>query len=98
MRQLLFLFASTAIFFSACNESVDKPVPDKVDSAEKAEDTDADFVGLSEKDAEALAGKRGLKHRVVEREGEMLPATRDLRQDRLNFIVKDGKVTKVSRG
>ncbi|MAS96811.1 MAG: hypothetical protein CMO55_26775 [Verrucomicrobiales bacterium] len=59
---------------------------------------DKDFIGKTEEAAGKLAKKRGLKSRVVERDGQMLPATRDYRVDRVNFTVMKGKVTKVSRG
>ena len=87
-----------AFAFSGCKESSEKPNPGDVEPIRQVDGTDADFKGLSEADAAALAEKRQLKHRVVERDGKPLPATRDMRPDRVNFTVTAGKVTKVSRG
>ena len=97
MKQLL-LLTVVALFFPACRGSGEKTAPDKVAPVQQMEGTESDFVELSEKEAGALADTRELKHRVVEREGEMLPATRDYRPDRLNFVIKGGKVAKVTRG
>ena len=52
-------------------------------------------VGLSEADAEAAAAEEGWTIRVVRRDGEDLPATMDLRPERVNVEVTDGEVTAV---
>ena len=57
-----------------------------------------DFVGLTLKEAEALADKHALRHRVVMLDGKPRPATKDYRPERLNFTVVDGKVTAVRKG
>lgn len=59
---------------------------------------DKDFVGLTKAEADKLAKERSLKSRVVEEDGKMFPVTKDLRPDRVNFTVKDGKIVKVTRG
>lgn len=59
---------------------------------------DAEFVGLTLEEAEALAEKRELPHRVVMVDGEPRPATKDYRPNRLNFELESGKVVKVTRG
>ncbi|WP_018968667.1 hypothetical protein [Rubritalea marina] len=64
----------------------------------KAKPNDTDFIGLSIEDAQALSKKHELRCRVIEVDGKPRPMTLDLRPDRLNFHVKDGKVTKVTRG
>ena len=94
----LFLCLLAVFAFSGCKESSEKPKPDEVEPVHQADGTDADFEGLSEKEAGTLAEKRDLKHRVTERDGQPLPATRDFRPDRVNFSVKAGKVISVSRG
>lgn len=53
------------------------------------------YVGLSEVDALNQAARGNKPARVVERDGESLPADSSFVQGRLNFYVKDGKVTKV---
>lgn len=77
------------------------PRPPSPPAGAPAEPTEAEmksYEGLTLEDAEAKATSQGFKHRVVERDGQMLPTTRDLRMDRLNFKVKDGKVIGVTKG
>ncbi|PID70653.1 hypothetical protein CSB37_01035 [bacterium DOLZORAL124_38_8] len=50
------------------------------------------YNGLSEKAAAELAKKNGVAFRVVERDGNPLPTTADLRPGRINAVVKDGTV------
>jgi membrane-bound inhibitor of C-type lysozyme len=52
-----------------------------------------DFVGMSEAEAEAQAAEKGVMFRVVERDGEMLPTSRDYREGRINAVVETGVVT-----
>lgn len=59
---------------------------------------DSDFVGLSHEDAIKLAKKRKLRHRPVMIDGKSLPVTKDMRRDRVNFVIKNGIVVRVSRG
>jgi len=54
------------------------------------------LVGLSEDDATEAAEERGWTIRVVQRDGEDLPATMDLRPDRVNVEVTDGSVTSIA--
>ena len=56
------------------------------------------FIGLRLAEAEEKAEKADLPHRVVRRDGQDLPVTRDYRPERLNFVVEKGIVTKVSNG
>ncbi len=58
--------------------------------------SDNDYVGLSEAAALAKAKQSNTPARVVERDGQPLPATMDFREGRLNLTVTDGKVTKVN--
>ena len=69
-------------------------------SAEKPprEERDEDFLGLDLAEAERLAARRKLSHRVVVLEGRPRPATKDYRPDRVNFEVEGGRIAKVSRG
>ena len=39
-----------------------------------------------------------IKYRVVERDGEPFPVTMDFLPDRLNFKIKDGVITAVTKG
>ncbi|MDF1813443.1 MAG: hypothetical protein P1V20_14695 [Verrucomicrobiales bacterium] len=60
--------------------------------------SDADFIHLTEKEAATLAKKRGLKYRIVIREGERLPLTLTIQKSRINFAIINGYVTRVERG
>lgn len=59
------------------------------------EDSAAELVGLDEDEATEAAEDRGWTVRVVRRDGEDLPATLDLRPNRVNVEVTDGVVTAV---
>lgn len=50
------------------------------------------FVGLSEQEALDKAAREQIPARVIERDGQPLPATMDFVYGRHNFSVKDGRV------
>jgi hypothetical protein len=52
-----------------------------------------DMLGLRQQDAERLAKQNGCAMRVVERDGETLGRTDDLRVNRINVDVERGYVT-----
>ena len=54
-----------------------------------------DYIGLTEEEALEKARNEGVTARVVERDGESLPVTMDLRFGRHNFSVRDGEVYSV---
>ena len=54
----------------------------------------ADYVGLSEREAGALAARRGVPWRVVCRDGAGLAVTADLQPARVNLVVVDGEVVR----
>lgn len=56
------------------------------------------YLGLEQKVAGDTADQAGVKWRVIEIDGQPLPATMDYRPDRLNFAIKDGKVIRVTQG
>ncbi len=53
-----------------------------------------DYIGLIESDAVSRADSLQQPYRIVERDGESLPVTQDLNEDRLNFVITDGVVTR----
>jgi hypothetical protein len=55
-----------------------------------------ELVGKTVKEAEAVASQHACTVRVTERDGEPLPATMDLRGDRIDVTVVDGKITAVA--
>jgi len=60
--------------------------------------TNESFIGLAVKDAHTLAKKKNRPSRVAEIDGKPQATTRDLRPDRFNFSIKDGKVIRVTKG
>ena len=59
---------------------------------------DQDFVGLDLELAQELATQRSVRIRVIQVDGQNLPATRDYRTDRLNCTVANALIVKVGRG
>lgn len=72
------------------------PVPENAASGEIP--TPSSFVGLPLEEAEAKAKAADLPHRVIRKDGEEFPVTRDYRPERLNFTVENGIVTEVTQG
>jgi len=99
MRIHFLPFFAIAFIMSSCRDEMKHgtPAPEPVVEKGAAQEKDADFVGLAEKDGAALAEKRGLRHRVVSVDGQLRPTTRDYRKDRVNFELEGGKIVKVSR-
>ena len=54
------------------------------------------WFGKTEADATAAAEKAGVKFRVVMRDGEPQPTTRDMRPGRINATVQDGHVMHIA--
>jgi hypothetical protein len=98
MKTSLFLLVLAAVACQPKNASDSLPP----DSAEKqtsnAISTPESFVGMTLEAAEAKAKGADLPCRVVRKDGEDLPVTRDYRPERLNFTVEKGVVTKVTNG
>ena len=70
----------------------------KSESLQQQAESDADFIGLEQAAAEALAKKRGLHFRVGSIDGQPLPGTMDYREDRVTVSIENGKVVSVVRG
>lgn len=68
--------------------------PDK----QQDDQTTAGYIGLTEEAAIALARQENRPCRVVERDGQPFPVTRDYRPQRVNLRVRDGVVYAASRG
>jgi hypothetical protein len=71
------------------------PAPDTIACKADGMDDKA-LVGKTEQEAGALLG--GCSWRVIERDGQRLPATMDYRVERRNLAIANGKVISVSRG
>ena len=99
-KSLIFL---TPLCFAACQPRQEpKPPVSPEPAAETPHSgevpTPSSFVGLTEEEANAKAIKADLPHRVINRDGQSLPVTRDYRPERLNFTIENGKVTAVTNG
>lgn len=88
------------LILSGCQpkHSADPPPSDSTEKQSAVVPVPGSFVGLTLEDAEAKAEKADLPHRVVKKDGEDFPVTRDYRPERLNFTVEKGVVTKVTNG
>lgn len=69
--------------------------PEKGTSERSEMFEEEDFVGLTEREAKDKAKAADTPIRVLERDGQPLPATMDLREGRVNLYINDGVVTKV---
>ena len=56
------------------------------------------LAGLSEADATAAAAQKGFTVRIIARDGEWYPVTKDYRLDRINFVVVSGVVVDATIG
>lgn len=59
---------------------------------------DADFIGLKLDEAKALAEKRKIESRVIDEDGQISPVAIRLTIQRINFVVRSGKVIRALRG
>lgn len=64
--------------------------------ADEQSDGEETYVGLSVTEAQALAAENNVPFRVVERDGELLPTTKDFRLGRVNAIVESNLVVDYS--
>jgi len=74
------------------DETSETPAEPAADDVADVPAVPTDYVGLSEDDAAVLAEVNNVLFRVVERDGEMLPTTRDYRPGRINAVVANGVV------
>ena len=96
--------ATTVLLLAACGDSGSSETePAKTSPPAKAlmcpegSNFDANtLLGKEEKAAQSLAKQNDCDMRVTERDGEMFPMTMDFRPNRVNVVVADGKVSKVT--
>jgi hypothetical protein len=87
-----------------CQTNGDQPERDETIPAETATATEIDvtktetMIGQPLEKVQAACDAAEVKHRVIEVDGEPRMVTRDYRPDRLNFKVKAGLVTEVTKG
>lgn len=58
----------------------------------KLSEKKSSYIGLTEQDATNLAEKNGVPFRVIERDGQPIPTTKDYIEGRVNASVQDGTV------
>lgn len=68
---------------------------DECKTIEEKEVCAKDYVGLSETEAVSKAEEKEIASRVIERDGKGLLVNSDRNENRLNFTVENGIVTKV---
>ncbi len=99
----------TVVFLVSCRvEKKDEPASSSSSPVEVKEEKEKEMA-YDVKDADSLVGHKldevqaaleaaGIRFRVVERDGEPLPATMDYLPERLNFKIKDGVIVGVTKG
>lgn len=76
------------------SEKTDAPITNETTTA--VEVNNSDYIGMTTVEAEAKAESEGVIFRVVEKDGQSLPAARDSREGRINASVESGIVTEYS--
>jgi hypothetical protein len=79
-------------------EELQRPEGQFAESARATQTIATRLVGLDEETAVAAAAERGCDFRVVRRDRVVLPVTMDLRSNRINATVVNGRVTAVDVG
>lgn len=92
------LFSASLILALASLAAGCREMPADPDADREEVEKEEGFIGLSLRDAEKLAVKRGLPHRVTMLDRQPQMATRDYLPNRVNFAVEKGRVIGVSRG
>ncbi len=77
--------------------ATEEPDPQASEAATTKEFAD-ELVSKSEEEAQEATEQAGYTFRVIEREGEPLPATTDYRTDRINVVIEDGDITSATVG
>lgn len=66
--------------------------------AAPANKEDEAYLNLIPEAAQALAKKRGLKFRIISQDGKTIPVSRKVEKARLNFVIENGKIIRLTRG
>jgi hypothetical protein len=100
MKKLLFLIPFVAIISCQTKGEDTKTAPAAVEAEPAAIDISKpdSLIGQPLEKVQAACDAAEVRHRVVEIDGEPQAATRDYRPERLNFSVKDGFITSVTKG
>lgn len=88
--------AAALIWQNYANAPTDDNTTSQQEEPTPADPNDTEqYVGMTEEDALRCAKENNKTARVIERDGDAVPSTMDLRAGRLNFSVEDGIVTGV---
>jgi hypothetical protein len=100
MKNLLPLLTLACLL--SCQTNGDQPKPYETILAENAPEIDVTktetMIGQPLEKVQAACDAAEVRHRVIEVDGEPRMGTKDYRPDRLNFKVKAGLVTEVTKG
>ena len=100
MKNLLPLLTLACLL--SCQTNGAQPKPDETILAENAPEIDVSktetMIGQPLEKVQAACDAAEVRHRVIEVDGEARMGTKDHRPDRLNFKVKAGLVTEVTKG
>ena len=88
MRTFVVVTIAAALALSACGDDDDDSSDDTVASEETVAADIPDVIGESVEDATATLEDAGFTLRVVNRDGEDLPATADFVENRVNVAVE----------
>lgn len=86
---LIMIVVISAMFFLMTSERAQAPALEETNTTAAP----TDYINLTVAAAEAKATTDGVLFRVVEKDGQQLPTTRDYRPGRINAVVTDGIVT-----
>jgi hypothetical protein len=93
---------AAAVAIAGCGDSNDEAEPVAAVTCPAATQNPSNpfdantLVGMTVDEASGIAQQHDCSVRVTERDGEPLPATMDLQNNRIDVIVVDGKITAVS--
>lgn len=94
----LSLLAALLTISAACQHAPSEKGPTVSELKANPSSAAKSLVGLPLEKAKAMAAAAAIPHRVIKIDGQVQPATMDYRLDRLNFTVKKGVVTEVTKG
>lgn len=98
--KLFWVILTPLLLLASCQRDSNKGAPESSQPGKPLPDATvpATLIGLPLKEAEDLADRAKIPHRVISIDGQSRPGTMDYRTDRLNFTVVKGVVTAVKKG
>ena len=87
-----------AVAASACGNDDGDKVSSGSKQSTSSDSSAQSYVGLTKKEAIAKAEASDTQWRILREDKESFPATQDFVEDRINFEIDNGKVTKATYG